>query len=73
MPAIVKIQIDYKSLDEQKAQILYAWLQRKDIIPNKQSHLPTWSELANAVDKESTALGRTIRLKYCEGSSKELN
>ena len=69
MPAIVKIQSDYRSLDEQKVQIVYAWLQRKDIIPNKQSQLPTWSELATAVDKESTALARSIRLKYCEGSS----
>ena len=69
MPAIVKIQTDHKTLEDQKMWILYAWLQRKDIIPDKQSSLPTWSELADAVAKESTALSRTIQLKYCKMSS----
>ena len=68
MPAIVKIQTDHKTLDDQKAWIVYAWLQRQDIIPDMQSHLPTWSELANAVAKESTALSMTIRHKYCNTS-----
>ena len=69
MPAIVKIQTENKSLEDQKMWILYAWLQRKDIIPSKQSNLPTWSELADAVAKESTALSKTIQLKYCTMSS----
>ena len=68
MPAIKKIQTDNRDLDDQKAWIVCAWLQRQDIIPDMQSHLPTWSELADAVAKESTALSMTIRLKYCNTS-----
>ena len=65
MTAIVKIQTDHKDLGDQKTWIVYAWLQRQDIIPDMQSRLPTWSELADAVAKESTALSMTIRRKYC--------
>ena len=68
MPAIDKIQTDYKNVDEQKTRILYAWLARKDIIPSKQSLPPTWNELADAVAKESTALSMDIRRKYCNTS-----
>ena len=69
MPAIVKIQNDHKDLDEQKTWIVYAWLERKDIIPDMQSRLPTWNELADAVAKESTAISMDIRHKYCKKSS----
>ena len=65
MPAIVKIQTNHKDLGDQKTWIIYAWLQRQDIIPDMQSQLPTWSELADAVAKESTALSMDIRRKYC--------
>ena len=65
MPAIVKIQTDYKTLADQKTWIVYAWLQRQDIIPERQSQLPTWSELADAVAEESTAISMDIRRKYC--------
>ena len=68
-PTVYKIERDYKTTDEQMTKILYAWLQRKDIIPDKQSRLPTWSELADAVAKESTALSNKIRHKYCKMSS----
>ena len=64
--AIVKIKLDNKTLEDQKTWILYAWLQRKDIVPKKQSCLPTWSELADAVAKESTAVSRAIRQKHCK-------
>ena len=70
MPAIEKIQAQYtQSLNDQKTQILYAWMKRDDIILSKQSCLPTWSELADAVAKESSPLSRSIRLKYCPTSS----
>ena len=66
--AVVKIQIQYNALEDQKIWIIYAWLQRNDIIPDKQSCLPTWSELADAVANENNALSRSIRLKYCKMS-----
>ena len=70
MPAIEKIQIEHKALDEQKAHILSAWLQRQDIIPEMQSRLPTWSELAEALAKDNNnALSMKIRRKYCKTSS----
>ena len=68
MPAVVKIQTDYKTLADQKAWIVYAWLQRQDIIPDMQSRLPTWNELADVVGKESTAISMDIRRKYCNTS-----
>ena len=64
--AIVKIKLENKTLEDQKTWILFAWLERNDIVPKKQSCLPTWSELADAVAKESNALSRSIRLKYCK-------
>ena len=68
MPAIVKIQTDHKDLADQKTWIVYAWLQRQDIIPDMQSRLPTWSELADAVAKENNDLSMDIRRKYCNTS-----
>ena len=66
---VFKIEKDYKTIDEQKTKILFTWLQRQDIIPDMQSRLPSWSELADAVAKESTALSMNIRRKYCKMSS----
>ena len=71
--AIDKIQDQYKSPEQQKTRIIQYWLQRKDIIPDKQSCLPTWNGLADAVAKESTALSRAIRAKHCKTSSQELD
>lgn len=69
MSEIVKIQKEYELLEEQKTWVIYFWLQRMHIIPSKQSVLPTWNELANAVAKENVALSETIRQKYCKESS----
>ena len=65
MSAIDKIQAEYSSPEERKTRIIWHWLQRKDIIPNRQSHDPSWNQLCNAISKESTALSLRIRAKYC--------
>ena len=65
MSAIDKIQADYRSSEEQKTRIIWHWLQRKDIIPNRQSHDPSWNELCNAVAEEDAALSHKIRAKHC--------
>ena len=68
MPAIERIQDQYKSPGQQERRIILYWLQRKDIVPNKQACLPTWEALADAVAKQSTALSHKIRAKYCTPS-----
>ena len=65
MKDIQKIQNEHKSSDEKKAWIIWSWLQR-NIIPDKESCDPTWSELAKAVKKESNALSLYILNKYCK-------
>ena len=70
MSAIERIQADHpQSVEDQKTRILYAWLKGVDIVSSKQSSLPTWSEIANAVANENKTLSRTIRRKYCPMSS----
>ena len=73
LSAIFKILDEYKSLEQQKARIIWLWLQRKDIIPDKQSCLPTWCELVNAVSKDSAVLSQKIESKHCEKSAAQLD
>ena len=73
MSAISKIQDEYRSPEQQKMRIIRHWLRRKDIVPNKESCLPTWEVLADAVAKESTALSLEIRAKYCESPAQQLD
>ena len=64
--AIDILRDQYRSPEEQKTRILLYWLQRKDIVPHKQSSIPTWGVLADAVARESIVLSCEIRAKYCE-------
>ena len=64
--AIDKIQKDFTTVKEQKIQVIKFWLNRTEIIRNMQSCSPTWSQLADAVADEDTALGDSIRCKYCK-------
>ena len=62
--SIERIQKDNQSIKNQKIQVIYHWLTRTDIIRGKQSILPKWSELADAVNNENAALSKNIRCKY---------
>ena len=66
MSAIKNIQGECKYPEQWKRRIIWYWLLRKDVVPYKQSCLPTWGALADAVAKESTALSHEIRAKRCE-------
>ena len=48
-----------------KSEIIYYWLTRKDIIPDKQDQVPNWSLLAEAVEKQNPALAQQICFKHC--------
>ena len=65
MSALKKIKIEYPDLEGQKTNIVYCWLQRRDIVRHKQNEHPTWGGLADAVDKVNPSLSETIRRKYC--------
>ena len=69
LSAIDKIQKDFATVKEQKIQVINYWLKRTEIIRDKQSCPPTWSQLAEAVADEDTALSDHIRCKYCNRSS----
>ena len=60
-----KIQKNHKSLDEQKIEVIHCWLKRTDIIREKCSHPPTWSQLSDAVANENSALSEYHWEKYC--------
>ena len=63
--AVEKIQKEYASVEEQKIQVVYYWLQRIEIVPEKSSCSPTWSELASAVANENASLSEHIQRTYC--------
>ena len=65
MSAIQNIMQSDSRLD-QKGKILFHWLTRKDIIQDKQEQAPTWSLLAEAVEKNSPHIAQAIRSKYCK-------
>ena len=64
MPSIQSITAA-SSPASQKRLIIYYWLTRRDIIPEKQEQVPNWSLLAEAVEKQNPALGKKILLKHC--------
>ena len=66
MSALKKIKSDYPELEGQKANVIYCWLQRRDIVQQKQNEHPTWGGLADAVDKLNPALSERIRLRHCQ-------
>ena len=66
--AIEKIQIDFTLVNEQKTELIKCWLRRKEIIRKKQSCLPTWSQLVDAVARVDVALSESIRSKHCVAS-----
>ena len=63
MSLIDKTREDYALVEDQKIEVMYCWLRRTDILREKQSCLPTWSELADAVADENVALSEEIRRK----------
>ena len=66
MSALKKIKSDYSQLEGQKANVIYCWLQRRDIIQPKQNEHPTWSGLADAVHMLNPVLSEKIRLRHCQ-------
>ena len=65
MSALKKIQVDYPQLEGQKANVIYCWLQRRDIVRHKQNEHPTWSALADAVRLLNPSLSERIRRQHC--------
>ena len=63
--AINEIQRDVTTVKKQKIQIITRWLRRTEIIRGMQACHPTWSQLADAVADENSALSDHIRSKYC--------
>ena len=63
--AIEEIQKGCASVKEQGIQVIKYWLKRTEIIREMQSCPPTWSQLADAVAEEDTALSQHIRQTYC--------
>ena len=66
MSALKKIKVDNPQLEGQKANVIYHWLQRTDIVRHKQNKHPTWGELADAMDVLNPSLSERIRLEYCQ-------
>ena len=64
MSALQKIREDERTLEKEKMKILQHWLMRKDMIRGKEEVVPSWSRLADAVEKENRALSIQIRKKY---------
>ena len=65
MSALKKVKFDYPQLEEQMTNIIYYWLQRREIVRQKQSEHPTWSGLADAVHTLNPTLSKRIRRQYC--------
>ena len=65
MSAINEIQKDFTTVKKQRIQIINRWLRRAEIIREMQAFPPTWSQLADAVADEDSALSHHIRSKYC--------
>ena len=63
--AVDEIQKDFRTVEEQKIQIIKYWLKRIHIIQEIQACPPRWSQLADAVASEDVALSNQIRSKYC--------
>ena len=63
--AIDEIQKDFATVKKQRIQIIKYWLKRTEIIQEMQACPPTWSQLADAVADEDSALSDRIRSKYC--------
>ena len=54
---------------QQKMEVIFSWLTRKDIIKEKLGEVPTWNFLADAVERESRVMAQKIRSK--EGKNPE--
>ena len=65
MSALKKIRIDYPQLEEQKTNVIFCWLQRRDIVQQRHNEHPTWGELAHAVHLLNPSLSGRIRHKHC--------
>ena len=63
---IERIRKENPSVKDQKIQVIYHWLTRTDIVRDKRDELPTWGQLAEAVEGENTALSESIQHKYCQ-------
>ena len=63
--AVGEIRKDFTTVNEQRIQIIKYWLKRTEIIREMQPCPPTWSQLADAVAGEDSALSNHIRSKYC--------
>ena len=60
---IEKIQVDVASVREQKIKSIKCWLKGTEVIQSCTP--PTWSHLADAVDKTGVTHSNSIRHKYC--------
>ena len=55
------------TVKQQRKEIVYYWLQRKEIVRQKKDDVASWSQLADALDKVSySELRKTIQKKYCQ-------
>ena len=64
MSALDRIKAEYPSPVQQKTEIVYLWLKRKDVIRQKQGEHPTVGELIDAVARLNVSVSRRIRHKY---------
>ena len=65
MSALEEIKADNPQVKQQRMQVVYYWLKRRDIVRTRQDECPTWTGLANAVGSLDHALSERIRCQYC--------
>ena len=64
MSALEKIEAEYSNLEQQKTEVIYLWLNRRDVVQKKWDERPTLDELTDAVAKLNSSLSWRIRHKY---------
>ena len=65
MSSLEKIKTDNPQVEQQKTQVIYYWLKRRNIIREKQGERPTWTGLAYAVARLDPTLSEKIQHQHC--------
>ena len=65
MSTVEMIATDCHSSKKTLTTVIYHWLIRRDIVPQKQYEHPTWDVLATAVNCINHSLAVKIHHKYC--------